>query len=212
MATSPQAVRRVNTRWTAESVGRLTVDDIKQLRDNAARHQAKDVVALCEQALEAAKGGGAAKGPRASRSRKAKLVPRRNAFQLRGVMLNESMSSWGGVRSTDGTVVMSLWAEDIRQEDGGCRYLLWAPNVNGARPWSDSPGGQERLEHCKRALAAGHAEGLLAYGVRHTGYLPEERATTVSGVDPTVVIAFRVVRQGDEYWAEWGTKPAPSAS
>src|SRR5437763_6085466 len=38
---------------------------------------------------------------------------------------------------------------------------LWAPNVEGARPWSQSDAGRERLDHCKAAMQAGGAEGIL---------------------------------------------------
>jgi hypothetical protein len=41
-------------------------------------------------------------------------------------------------------------------------------------------------------------------GVRQEGFLPEERASTVKGVDLDVVISFEVVVRGAEYWAIWG--------
>ena len=114
------------------------------------------------------------------------------------------MASWGGVRSSDGMVVFSLWAQDIRYEGGACSYLLWAPNVAGSRPWSDTRGGKERLQHCKLAHERGSAEGLLVYGTRRQGFLPEDRASTIKGVDRDVVIVFQVVLRGAEYWAVWG--------
>jgi hypothetical protein len=135
---------------------------------------------------------------------KSNLVPRRTALEARGVTLREGMSSWGGVRQSDGMVVLSLWADDIRKENGGCSCLLWAPNEAGSRPWSDTRGGAERLAHCKLAHERGRGEGLLVRGVRQEGFLPEERASTVKGVDLDVVISFEVVVRGAEYWAIWG--------
>ena len=103
---------------------------------------------------------------------------------------------------------MALWAEAIESGDGACSYLLWAPNVDGGRPWSDKPPGRERLEHCKRALELGRAEGLLVYGQRFDGHLPEDKAYSVHGVDFETVLMFKVEKRGPEFWAVWGRKAA----
>ena len=50
----------------------------------------------------------------------------------------------------------------------------------------------------------GRAEGLLVYGTRIEGTLPDDRALTVDGVDPQTVLDLRVEKRGDEYWALWG--------
>jgi hypothetical protein len=142
----------------------------------------------------------------AARKLKAKnprLVTRRTAFETRGVTL-PAHSSWGGVRRSDGTVVMSIWKDDIQSENGLCSYLLWAPNEKGSRPWSDLPAGRERLEHCRLACERGSAEALLVYGEPLAGHIPEDRAATVSGIDPSVVLHVEVVLRGCEYWAVWG--------
>jgi hypothetical protein len=47
--------------------------------------------------------------------------------------------------------------------------------------------------------------------VRLKGLLPEERAQSVEGADPAVVIRFRVVQRGAEYWALWGSAAAAAA-
>lgn len=192
-----------NSRWTAASVGRLSGEEIQQLRENALRLSAEEVVALCDAALAGRPAGQRGCAPQSREE--SNLVPRRMALQARGVSLREGMSSWGGVRRSDGMVVRSLWADDIRKENGGCSCLLWAPNEAGSRPWSDTRGGTERLAHCKLAHEHGSAEGLLVHGVRQEGFLPEERASTVKGVDPGVVIRFEVVLRGAEYWAIWGS-------
>jgi len=194
----------VSGRWNTESVGLLSVEELRQLRENAVNLGAGEVAGLCESALTAhgPKASSGASSPRRDNSR---LVPRRSAFQMRGVQLNAGMSSWGGVRQSDGVVVFALWADDVRPEHGGCRYLLWAPNEAGSRPWSDMPGGKERLEHCKLAVQNGEAEGILVHGARLEGVLPEERARSVDGADPTIVISFQVVQRGAEYWAMWGS-------
>ena len=101
---------------------------------------------------------------------------------------------------------MALWADAIESADGSCSYLLWAPNVDGARPWSDQAAGRERLEHCKQAMERGTAEGLLVYGERLAGHLPEDKAHAVHGIDPEIVVAFHVEMRGKEFWAKWGGK------
>jgi len=193
--------------WTPERLARLDTPDLQQLRDNAAGLGAAAVVALCDAALEGrpksrAKRGGTAALPK----RAQKLISRSKAFQARGVYLPEQDSSWSGVRKSDGAVVMSLWAAAIERAKGGCRHLLWGPNVDGSRPWSDTLAGQERRAHCKIALERGAAEGLLVYGESFDGEPAEHNARSVHGVDPEHVVSFRVEQRGEEYWAVWGAK------
>jgi hypothetical protein len=102
-------------------------------------------------------------------------------------------------------VVMAMWKAAVQSRDGGCHCLLWAPNIDGARPWSDTAAGRERLEHCKLALERG-AQGLLVQGEALEGRLPEDRARTVLGIDAENVIPFEVELHGAEYWASWGKK------
>ena len=192
----------MSARWNTQSVASLGVEEIRQLRQNALRLGAAEVAGLCDTALAAKRAD-----PSSTSSRRGPnpgLIPRRAAFALHGVHLNAGMSSWGGVRQPEGVVVIAVWADDVRSEAGGCSYLLWAPNQAGSRPWSDMPGGTERLEHCKLAIERGGAEGFLVHGVRLDGMLPEQRARSVRGVDPAVALKFQVVQRGAEYWAVWG--------
>jgi hypothetical protein len=187
----------------------LSVQDIKQLRENAERLNEPGIVALCSEALKSAPAGarsrlGAKPG---TRTKARRLIARTRAFEARGVWLQDPRTSWSGLRKSDGGVVMALWADAIESADGGCSYLLWAPNVDGSRPWSDQPAGKERLEHCKQAMQNGRAEGLLVYGQRLAEHIPEEKAHAVHGVDPETVLVFEVEMRGDEYWAKWGKKP-----
>lgn len=195
--------------WTLERVAQLSAPDIKQLRENAQRLNEPEVVALCTEALGKAPRAGAGVPAGSRRGTVARrLIARQRAFEARGVWL-ATRTSWGGVRKSDGTVVMALWAGLIESADGGCSYLLWAPNVEGSRPWSEQPAGHERLEHCKRAMELGRAEGLLVYGERLADRIPEERAYAVHGADPATVVHFRVEMRGAEFWAAWGKKCAP---
>ena len=193
--------------WTRERVERLRKPEIEQLRDNAGKLGAQEVVVLCEEALRTLPKGGArgAKGSRPSK-RPRRLISRIRAFEARGVFLQDARLSWGGVRKSDGAVVLGLWADAIESADGSCSYLLWAPNADGSRPWSEKAGGRERLEHCKLAAESGHAEAILVYGERLDGYIPEDRTRSVHGVDPETVVNFKVERRGEEYWAVWGRK------
>lgn len=196
-------LRPPNERWTIERITRLGRGEVTQLRTNAAGLGDVQVVALCDKVLlSAAKdpGDGMARRLKASGVR---LVSRRSAFETRGVTLRE-LSSWGGIRQSDGMVVMSIWKDGIRSEGGECSYLLWAPNEKGSRPWTDKPAGQERLEHCKKACERGSAEALLVYGEAFEGRIPEDKAKTISGVDAAIVLQIAVVQRGREYWAVWG--------
>ena len=201
----------MSTRWNAQSVASLSVEEVRQLRRNALRLGAAEVAGLCDTAL-AAQGAQPSSAAPSAREPESGLIPRRSAFAMHGVHLNAGMSSWGGVRQLDGVVVIALWADDVRSESGGCSYLLWAPNQAGSRPWSDMPGGRERLEHCKLAVGKGGAEGFLVHGVRLDGVLPEQRARSVRGANPAVVLRFQVVQRGEEYWAVWGCAAAPGPS
>ncbi len=191
--------------WTLERIGRLTVQDIKQLQENAERLHEDAVAELCRHALKArpqpqvVSRAKSAPGTRARR-----LIARSRAFQGRGVHLADVRTSWGGERKSDGAIVFALWADNVRSAGGECSYLLWAPNIGGARPWSDTPAGEERLEHCKRAVQQGRAEGLLVYGEAVEGRIPEDRAHAIRGADAEIVLAFRVQLRGEEYWAVWG--------
>lgn len=193
--------------WTAERLGRLGDAELKQLRENAERLGASNLVELCDAALNL-RPKSALKGRSAGRTakRSAQLTSRSKAFQARGVYLAEFDSGWSGVRSSDGAVVMSLWAPAIVASEGLCSQLLWAPNEAGARPWSDSAAGKERLRHCRLALERGTAEGLLVYGECFDGENAEHNARSVHGADAQRVVDFRVEQRGNEYWAVWGAK------
>jgi hypothetical protein len=199
--------------WTKDRIELLTTAEVRQLRVNAETLGKGDVLVLCDEVLS--RRPKRAVRHRAERTRMpdpGRLVSRSTALETRGVTLQNPAWSWGGVRRSDGAVIMAIWADDVQTSDGTCRCLLWAPNVNGSRPWSDKPGGRERLEHCRLALAQGTAEGLLVYGERLQGRLPEDKASTVRGADPTSVLRFRVIRRGEEFWAAWGERRPPSAA
>jgi hypothetical protein len=212
---SPKPILKRGSRedWTLERIGSLSVAEIKALRDNAQRLNEPSVVELCLEALKGARSTTArGRGKAGPRTKARRLIARINAFQARGVLLDDARTSWGGVRKSDGVVVVALWADAIESGEGACRYLLWAPNVEGSRPWSDKPAGQERLEQCKRALQLGRAEGLLVYGQRLATHLPEDKAYAIHGVDADTVLTFEIEQRGDEFWATWGKKAAAAAS
>jgi hypothetical protein len=193
--------------WTPERVQRLETRDVQQLRENAENLGANALVALCDAALEArpksvSRNGGPSPQPKHARH----LISRRAAFQARGVLLADAETGWSGVRKADGMVVMTLWAGAIRSGEGRCSQLLWAPNTDGSRRWSETPAGQERLKHCSIALERGAGEGFLVHGKHLGGEDCEYNARTVYGVDPESVVHFRVEQRGAEYWAVWGSK------
>ena len=193
--------------WTPERLSRLSPQELKQLRENAERLNEPAVAELCTAALAGKGRERAAARKRATprtRTKARHLVARAKAFEARGVYLSDARTSWGGVRKADGVVVLALWATSVLSADGSCRYLLWAPEAS----WSDTAAGRERLEHCKRAVELGSAEGLLVYGEALDGSLPEEKAHSVHGVDADVVLSVKVEKVGSQYWAVWGKRAA----
>jgi len=195
--------------WTRERVEGLSKEELLSLRANASARGATDVIALCDAALRGAPRNdpGRRSAPPAN-ARARRLISRSSAFGARGVYLRDARADWGGVRGSDGMVVLGLWADAIRSRDGGCGYLLWAPNIDGGRPWSDSAPGRERLRHCRLGIERDGAEGLLVYGEPLDGHLPEDKARSVHGVDAETVLRFKVEKRGEEYWAVWGKKSA----
>lgn len=190
--------------WTAERLGRLDHEELSRLQANAERLGAAELVALCGTMMlsRPTHAPSRSAAPRGSE----RLVPRSRAFAARGVYLKDPGKSWSGIRKEDGTVVIALWKAAVELKDGACACLLWAPNRKGARPWSDTDAGRERLDHCRLAAGGANAEGLLVHGEALDGRLPEDRACSVLGIDPGTVISLAVEQRGDEYWAIWGKR------
>lgn len=183
--------------WTKERIERLKSADVRQIRSNADARGERELVALCDEVLRGRPG--AENRQRRARKRESpylRLVSRKKAFELRRARLRNPRWSWGGIKASDGTVVFTVWATDIEATDDGiCRYMLWGPNRGGSRPWSETAGGMERLEHCRLAASQPEAEGVLIYGERRGEDLPLDEASKVSGADPTTVLRFKVQQE-----------------
>jgi hypothetical protein len=206
MSSSAAAIFRRGpaTQWTRERLDQLTRQDLLNLQANAARLGEQELVALCDQLIKERPKRASDRSRRANGGKSGTLLPRSKAFVARGVWLQDVRTSWSGVRKSDGSVVIAIWHDAIVLRDGACTCLLWAPNVDGGRPWSETAAGRERLEHCKAALAAEGAEGLIVHGEALAGRLPEDRARSVLGINVEALIRFKVELRGQEYWASWG--------
>jgi hypothetical protein len=192
--------------WTKERIAQLTTEEVRQLRVNAQRLGEREVLAMCDELLRTRPRGTSGRKVRRQKELDGRpLVSRKKAFEMRGVTLRNPRWSWGGIRSADGTVVLTIWANEIQPGNGVSRYMLWGPNRGGSQPWSDTPGGRERLEHCRLAVErGGEAEGVLIYGQTQGHDLPIGEASRVSGADPNKILRLKVQLEGDEYWATWG--------
>ena len=95
------------------------------------------------------------------------------------------------MRLKDGAVVLAIRECDVHGDDEGFSCLLWTPVIEATTEWVDRPSKQERLEHCRLAIVHGGADGLLVCG---------EAAL----VEPDAILALRVEKRRDEYWATWG--------
>lgn len=191
------------SKWSKEKIGAFTTIELRQLLANAERLNEGDVAAMCKELLDARPRGHAAVRKARPKDGARRLVARSKAFEMHGVSLNNRYWSRSGIRPADGAVVLTVWAADVQKAKGGNSCLLWAPNVAGSRPWSDKPGGKERLAHCRLALERGEAQGLLVYGEGLEGSLPEDKALSVDGVDAENVLDLRIEMRGEEYWATW---------
>src|SRR3954468_13092401 len=99
--------------WTVARIAELSVQEIKQLRDNAERLNEPSLVERCRTALQHAR------SHRAPQTQSKPyppimallLISRVNAFDARGVSLQDTRSSWSGVRQADGKDLVALWAD-----------------------------------------------------------------------------------------------------
>jgi hypothetical protein len=189
-------------KWSKEQLDKLSTPELRVLLANAERLNEPEVAALCTEILDARPRGHAAVRRQKAPGEPRRLVSRRKAFEMHGVSLRNRTWSLGGIRS-DGAVVLTVRVKDVQKAEGASSCLLWGPNIDDARPWADTPGGQERLEHCRIALERGVAEGLLAYPKRAVGAAPEEKAARADRLDPKIVPNLTVEKRGEEYWATW---------
>lgn len=198
------------TKWTEERIAALSAEEVRRLRANALRLGDATVADRCASVLARRPRAASNDHERAPSMRAAlerRLVSRSVAFGTNGIVLANRFWSRSGI-ARDGTVVFAVWATDVIRDRQGARCLLWAPNVEGSRPWSDKPGGRERLEHCRRACASpgGAASAFLVYGQRLGGVQPEDRAASVAGIDTGSLSALRVEKRSEEYWAVWDAR------
>jgi len=198
----PPPARPRTIEWTLERIAGLSSPEVRQLLANATRLEDTGIAARCAEVLKDRpdQGGGGAAAPASAERKGLRLVSRDTAFGLRGASLTNRFWSRSGVTRA-GDIIFALWAADARREGGGTSYLLWAPNVDGSRPWSDKPAGRERLEHCQRALKRGAAFGLLVYGERIPGVLPDDKAARIDGVDAGLLMHLTLEMRGAQYWA-----------
>jgi hypothetical protein len=189
-------------KWSKEQLDKLNTLELRALLANAERLNEPEVAALCNEILDARPRGHPAVRQARLPGQARRLVSRGKAFELHGISPRNRSWSLGGIR-TDGAVVLTVRAVDVQRAEGGSSCLLWGPNVDDSRPWSDSPGGKERLEHCRIALERGAAEGLLAYAKRAVGAAPEAKSAGADRLDPKTVLNLRVEKRGEEYWGTW---------
>jgi hypothetical protein len=189
-------------KWSKEQLEKLSTLELRALLANAERLSEPEVAALCNEILDARPRGHPAVRQVRLPGQARRLVSRGKAFEMHGISPRNRSWSLGGIR-TDGAVVLTVRAADVQKAESGSSCLLWGPNVDDSRPWSDSPGGKERLEHCRIALERGAAEGLLAYAKRAVGAAPEAKAAGADRLDPKTVLDLRVEKRGEEYWATW---------
>lgn len=178
--------------WSREQIDKLSTLELRALMANAERLNEPEVAAICSELLDARPRGHPPARQRKRAADAPRLVTRNKAFELNGVAVSSRVWSRGGMAG-DGAVFLALHADEVRQAGGAMSCLLWAPNADGSRPWSDSSGGKERLQHCRIAAVRGGAKGLLMHG----------KAGSADRVDAETVLELRIEQSGDEYWGTW---------
>src|SRR5688572_14250154 len=85
--------------WTAERIAQLSIQDIKQLRENAERLNESGVAALCSEALAKRRERTPAARKAGSTTKPRHLVPRTRAFEARCVWIADGRRTWSGAAS-----------------------------------------------------------------------------------------------------------------
>jgi hypothetical protein len=124
------------------------------------------------------------------------VLSRARAFRWHGVALTFAARSRSGLRGDDGMIVFAMHAAAVRMDECGCVCPLWLPADRASEATLDRSVSEELLEHCRLAARHGMAEGFLLYG-----------EAALAQVSP--LLALRVVKAGEEYWARWGTVARP---
>lgn len=120
------------------------------------------------------------------------VLSRARAFRWHGVALTFPARSRSGLRGDDGMVVFAMHAAAVRVDECGCVCPLWLPADGERESTLDRAISEELLEHCRLAARHSIAEGFLLYG-----------DAALAQVSP--LLALRVVKAGEEYWARWGS-------
>lgn len=191
-------------KWSREQLDKLSTLELRALLDNAERLKEAEVASICNELLDSRPHGRPAVRREKVAGPRRRLVARGKAFEMHGIVPGNRVWSRGGIRATNGatgTVVFVLRADEVKKTEGTDSYLLWAPNIDNSHPWSDTPGGKERLEHCRIALESGVAEGLLVYGKPAAAAPVKSNGAATDPVDAEHVLNLRIEKRGEEYWA-----------
>jgi hypothetical protein len=186
-------------KWSKEQLDKLSTPEVRALMANAERLNETEVAALCNDILTARPRGHAPARRHRDAPAAASLVSRGKAFRMNGVSLHNRTWSRGGIRP-DGAVLFAVRAEDVQYAEGKSSCVLWAPGTTDA----DSPAANERLEHCRKALERGAAEGLMTYGKRAAGVAADANKTDKTDrMDAVTLLKMSIEMRGEEYWATW---------
>ena len=118
-------------------------------------------------------------------------VSRASAFRSHGIALKFPARSRSGLRSDDGMVVFAMPAAAVRAHEWGYICPLWLPADRASESAAGHAISEEVLDHCRLAVRHGVAEGFVLHA----------DATLTKGSE---LVALRVVKAGEEYWAKWG--------
>ena len=85
------------------------------------------------------------------------MVGKVEAYAAFGAVLKNERWAWSGHSADEGTVVLTLWADKLREVPGGVRYDLFdAPDLDA---WRTKRGNRERIRDL--VLARDRCDGLF---------------------------------------------------
>ena len=92
------------------------------------------------------------------------MVGKVEAYAALGAALKNERWAWSGHGEDEATVVVTLWADKLREVPGGLRYDLYdAPDLDA---WRSKRGNRERIRDL--VLARRHADGLFRVVIGRT--------------------------------------------
>jgi hypothetical protein len=123
-------------------------------------------------------------------------VTQSDLFRYLGAPLHNVRWSWGGVRSTDNTVVLRVWQDKKRRIDG--KWYMELTDHRAYRGNESDAGFQERLKHVELIRS-----GTKTLMVMCLATDPAAQPRDIKSFDQRdVFVGGRLIQADDDWWLE----------